>query len=78
MVSVSRRLLFIILRRRVASSLCNGLGILLVLVDIPVKDIVVLEGLSDKEIAEDLVEVGIVRLVIEIERPGVVERSQTR
>jgi hypothetical protein len=57
----------------VSSCLGNGLGVLLVLVDSPVEDIVVLEALADKEITEDLAEVGVVRLVIEAEGSGVVE-----
>lgn len=56
-----------------AGGLGNGLGVLLVLVDGPVKDVVVLEALADKEIAEDLAEVAVVGLVVEAERAGVVE-----
>lgn len=56
-----------------AGSLGNGLGVLLVLVDGPVEDVVVLEALADKEITEDLAEVAVVGLVVEAERAGVVE-----
>lgn len=51
----------------------DGLGVLLVLVDSPVEDIVVLEALTNKEIAEDLAEVRVVRLVVKTQRAGVVE-----
>lgn len=48
-------------------------GVLLVLVDSPVEDVVVLEGLADEEITENLAQVRVVRLVIETERAGVVQ-----
>lgn len=51
----------------------GGSGVLLVLVDSPVKDIVVLEALANKEITEDLSEVRIVWLVVEAKGTGVVE-----
>lgn len=51
----------------------NSLGVLLVLVHGPIENIVVLETLADKEIAEDLAEVGIVWLVVEAKGTGVVE-----
>jgi hypothetical protein len=51
----------------------NSLGVLLVLVDGPVKDVVVLEALADEEITEDLAEVGVVGLVVEAEGTRVVE-----
>lgn len=54
-------------------SLGDGLGVLLVLVDGPVEDIVVLEALTDEQVAEDLAEVGVVGLVVEAERAGVVQ-----
>lgn len=54
-------------------SLLDGLGVLLILVHSPVKDIVVLETLADEEIAEDLAEVTVVRLVVEAERASVVQ-----
>lgn len=53
--------------------LSNGLGVLLVLVHGPVKDVVVLEALADEQITEDLAEVGVVRLVVETEGASVVE-----
>jgi hypothetical protein len=53
--------------------LSDGLGVLLVLVHSPVEDVVVLEALTDEEITEDLAEVGVVGLVVEAERAGVVE-----
>lgn len=51
----------------------DRLGVLLVLVDGPVEDIVVLEAFANKEITEDLAEVGVVGLVVESEGSGVVE-----
>jgi hypothetical protein len=51
----------------------DGLSVLLVLVHSPVEDVVVLEALANEEITEDLAEVGVVRLVVEAERAGVVE-----
>jgi len=54
-------------------SLGNSLSVLLVLVHGPVEDVVVLEALADEEITEDLTEVGVVWLVVETERTGVVE-----
>lgn len=57
----------------VGSSLGNGLSVLLVLVDGPVEDVVVLEALTDEEVAEDLAEVRVVGLVVEAKRAGVVE-----
>lgn len=51
----------------------DGLGVLLVLVDGPVEDVVILEALADEEIAEDLAEVGVVWLVVEAQAAGVVE-----
>jgi hypothetical protein len=51
----------------------DGLGVLLVLVDGPVEDVVVLEALTDEEIAEDLAQVRVVGLVVEAERACVVE-----
>ena len=51
----------------------NGLCILLVLVDGPVKDVIVLESFTNKEITEDLAKVGVVWLVVKAERSGVVE-----
>lgn len=48
-------------------------GVLLVLVDGPVEDVVVLEGLADEQVTEDLAEVGVVGLVVEAQGTGVVE-----
>lgn len=47
--------------------------VLLVLVDSPVENVVVLERLANEEIAEDLAEVGVVGLVVEAKGAGVVE-----
>jgi hypothetical protein len=63
----------VLLALALVGSLSNGLGVLLVLVDSPVKDVVVLEAFTDKEIAEDLAEVRVVRLVVEAEGAGVVQ-----
>lgn len=57
----------------VASGLSDGLGVLLVLVDSPVEDVVVLEALANEEITEDLAEVRVVGLVVETKRTSVVE-----
>jgi hypothetical protein len=66
-------ILIVLLTALVASSLGNGLGVLLVLVHGPVEYVVVLETLSDEKIAEDLAEVRIVRLIIKAQRARVVE-----
>jgi hypothetical protein len=51
----------------------NGLSVLLVLVDGPIEDIVVLEAFTDEKITEDLSEIGIVWLVVETKRSSIVE-----
>lgn len=56
-----------------ASCLGNSLGVLLILIDGPVEDIVVLETLTNEEVAEDLAKIAVVRLVVEAERASVVE-----
>jgi hypothetical protein len=66
-------LLLLVLGWLLTCGLGNGLGILLVLVDSPVKDIVILEALTNEEITEDLSEVGVIRLVVETKRTSVVE-----
>lgn len=66
-------LLVIILVGLLTGGLGNGLGILLVLVDGPIEDIVILETLTDEEITEDLSEVRVIRLVIKAEGTSVVE-----
>jgi hypothetical protein len=66
-------LLVLILGGLLTSGLGNGLGILLVLVDGPIEDIVILEALTNEEITEDLSEVGVIRLVIKAEGASVVE-----
>lgn len=48
-------------------------SVLLVLVHSPVENVVVLEALADKEVAEDLAEVAVVGLVVEAQGSGVVE-----
>ena len=65
--------LLLLLLGLVSSSLGNGLSVLLVFVDGPVEDIVILEGLANKEVAENLAEIGVVRLVIKAQRTRVVE-----
>ena len=67
------RLIFLVLGGLLAGSLSNGLSIFLIFVNGPVKDIVVLETLTNEEIAKDLSKVGVVRLVIEAERACVIE-----
>lgn len=66
-------LILLILSWLDAGSLGNGLGILLVLVDGPIEDVIVLETLTNEEIAEDLAEVRVVGLVIETKGTSVVE-----
>ena len=66
-------LLLLLLGWLVAGSLRNGLGVLLVLVDGPIEDIVVLESLANKEITEDLAKVRVVGLIVETEGASVVE-----
>jgi hypothetical protein len=65
--------LLFVLRVGLNGGLGNGLSVLLVLVDGPVEDVVILEPLADEKIAEDLAEVAIVGLVVEAERASVVE-----
>ena len=45
----------------------------MVLEDSPVKHIVVLEALADEEIAEQFAQVAVIRLVIEAQRPDIIE-----
>jgi len=57
---------------------CSGLAgstnsILLVFVDGPIEDIVVLESFTDEEITENFTEVGVVGLIVETEGTSVVE-----
>lgn len=59
--------------RLVGGSLSNGLSILLVLVDGPVEDVVILESFADEQVTEDLAEVRVVGLIVEAKRAGVVE-----
>jgi len=66
-------LLVLILGGLLTGGLGNGLGILLVFVDGPIKDIIILETLTNEEITEDLSKVRVIRLVIETEGTGVVE-----
>lgn len=65
--------LFVILRVGLTSSLGNSLSILLVLVDSPVEDVIILEALANKEITEDLAEIAVVGFVVEAQRSSVVE-----
>ncbi len=69
----ARALLLLILWSALVVLLSNGLGVLLVLVHGPVKDVVVLEPFAHKEIAEDLAEIRIVWLVVEAEGASVVQ-----
>ena len=72
-MTTSVELLVIILLSLIALSLRDGLGILLILVDSPVEDVIVLKAFSHKEVAEDLAKVGVVGLIIEAEGAGVVK-----
>lgn len=51
----------------------NGRRVLLVLIHGPVEDVVVLEALADEEVAEDLTEVRVIRLVVKAQTASVVE-----
>lgn len=64
-------LLFVVIG--LSGGLGNGLGVLLVLVHGPIEDVVVLESFTDEEVAENLTEVAVVRLVVESEGSSVVE-----
>jgi len=72
-VSTSAWLLVLILGSLLSGSLGDGLSVLLVLVNGPIENIVVLEALTDEEITEDLSKVRVVRLVVEAEGTSVVE-----
>jgi hypothetical protein len=67
------RLLFILLSRLVGRSLGNGLSILLVFVDSPVENVIILKTLADEKITEDLAKVGVIRLVIETKGSSIVK-----
>ena len=67
------RAVLLLLIRGSLVGLGNSLGVLLVLVHGPIENVVVLESLADKEITEDLAEVGVVWLVVEAKGTGVVE-----
>lgn len=57
----------------VIGSIRNHGSVLLVFVDGPVEHVIVLVGLADEQVAEDLAEVGVVRLVIKTQGASVVE-----
>jgi hypothetical protein len=65
--------LVVLLALALVGSLSDGLGVLLVLVDSPVKNVIVLEAFTDEEITEDFAEVRVIRLVIKAEGAGVVQ-----
>lgn len=69
----SARAVLLLLIRGSLVGLGDGLSILLVLVDGPIKDIVVLESLADEEITEDLAEIRVVWLVVETKGASVVQ-----
>ena len=69
----STAVLVVLLALALVGSLSNGLGVLLVLVDGPVEDVVVLESLTNEQVAEDLAEVAVVGLVVEAEGTSVVQ-----
>lgn len=66
-------LLLVLLGWLLARGSRNSLGVLLVFVDRPVKDVVILEALTDKEVTEDLSEVRVVGLIVEAEGASIVE-----
>src|SRR6478752_7256994 len=65
--------LFLVFRVGLTGSLRDSLRVLLVLVDCPVENIIILETLTNKEVAEDLAEVAVIRLIVESKRSSVVE-----
>lgn len=65
--------LLIVLRVGLAGSLSNSLGVLLVLVDSPVENIVVLEALTNEKVSENLAKVAVVGLIVEAERSSIVQ-----
>ena len=71
--AVAAGLLLSVLGLLLTLRLGDGLGVLLVLVHGPVEHVVVLESLTDEQVAEDLAQVGVVWLVVEAEAAGVVE-----
>ena len=66
-------LVFFLLHSRLIVACRNRLSILLILVDGPVKDVVVLESFTDKQVTEDLAKVRVIRLVIKTEGASVVQ-----
>lgn len=72
-MTTSWLLIFLHISNLVVTSSCNGLSVLLIFVDSPVKDVVILEPFSDKEIAEDLTEVRVIRLVVKAKGTSIVE-----
>lgn len=58
---------------RVGSLRGVALGVLLVLVDSPVEDVIILESLTDKQVTEDLAQVAVVGLVVETQGTSVVQ-----
>ena len=72
-VTTTGRLLFLINDGLLSGVGLNSLGILLVFVDGPVEDVVVLESLTHEQIPEDLAKIGIVGLVVEAQRASVVQ-----
>ncbi len=72
-MTTSWLLIFLHIGNLVVTSSCNGLSVLLIFVDSPVKDVVILEPFSDKEIAEDLTEVRVIRLVVKAKGTSIVE-----
>lgn len=65
--------LLVVLRVGLTSGLGNSLSVLLVLVDGPVENVIILEALTNEEISEDLAEVAVIGLVIEAEGSGIVK-----
>lgn len=43
--------------------------------DCPIEDVVVLESFTDKEIAEEFAQVGVVRLIIETQRTSIIQED---
>ena len=59
--------------RGLPGGLLDRLGILLVLVNGPIEDIIVLKSFTNKEVAENLAKITVIRLVVETQRASVVQ-----
>ena len=72
-MTTSRLLLLFLGRLLTVARSGDSLSVLLVFVDGPVEDVIVLKRFTDEQVTEDLAQVGIVWLVVKAERTSVVE-----